>query len=217
MSFITELLISALYAPLMMLMQTHHVFDILFGRDSGWATQSRNAAVLPWRDALQRSRLHLFSGWLPLLVLVALAPNQIIWLSPVLAGLCLSPLLTRHSGNTHIGTWLERHGLLLTPEEWRTPNIMRQAEAHRQLFHDAAALNFTAMLSEKNRLHAHLSGLTPTSAQDRETRLLAITAPAKIAAAHDLDEALELLSQQETLYAAGQPDLLWALHHKTHP
>ena len=34
---------SALYAPIMMLVQTQHVVEILTGRDSGWNPQRRNA------------------------------------------------------------------------------------------------------------------------------------------------------------------------------
>ena len=39
-----ETIVSALYAPIMMLVQTQHVVEILTGRDSGWNSQRRNAA-----------------------------------------------------------------------------------------------------------------------------------------------------------------------------
>ena len=43
-----ETILSALYAPIMMMMQVRQVSEILIGQDSGWTTQSRKHARRPW-------------------------------------------------------------------------------------------------------------------------------------------------------------------------
>ena len=40
---VMETLLSALYAPIMMMMQSRQLLEILFGQDSGWATQTAQA------------------------------------------------------------------------------------------------------------------------------------------------------------------------------
>ena len=41
-SFLLEIVLSALYAPVMMLIQSRHVFEVFMGRDSGWNPQRRD-------------------------------------------------------------------------------------------------------------------------------------------------------------------------------
>ena len=50
-SFLLEIVLSALYAPVMMLSQSRHVFEILMGRDSGWNPQRRDDGGTTWREA----------------------------------------------------------------------------------------------------------------------------------------------------------------------
>ncbi|MEZ5860294.1 MAG: glucans biosynthesis glucosyltransferase MdoH [Geminicoccaceae bacterium] len=59
---IVEIVLSALYAPVMMLMQTRQLFEILAGRDSGWSAQARNGSRITWRDALGRHWRHALAG-----------------------------------------------------------------------------------------------------------------------------------------------------------
>ncbi len=40
-SILLEIVLSALYAPILMLIQSRHVFEVLVGRDSGWKAQRR--------------------------------------------------------------------------------------------------------------------------------------------------------------------------------
>ena len=200
-----------------MLMQTHHVFDIIFGRDSGWATQSRSATIMPWGEAFRRSWLHLLAGWIPLILLIFLAPDQIIWLSPVLAGLCLSPLLTRHSGNTRLGKVLARCRILLIPEETHPPAVINEADHYRPLFTEAATLTFAQLINDSSAINAHIESLPTPYGEGRDERLLAITAHAKIDAARDIEQALDYLNRDEIMYIAGHPDSLRYLHTKAEP
>ena len=54
-STVLETLLSALYAPIMMLVQTQHVIEILTGRDSGWNAQRRRTDATAWSEA---ARIH---------------------------------------------------------------------------------------------------------------------------------------------------------------
>src|SRR6185503_15345789 len=51
---VVETLLSALYAPIMMMMQVRQVSEILIGQDSGWTTQSRKHARRPWGMLFRR-------------------------------------------------------------------------------------------------------------------------------------------------------------------
>lgn len=214
--FLLELLLSTLYAPMMMLMQTHHIVDIFLGRDSGWATQSRHGDLLPWKTAIWRTMLYVIAGILPLIALICLAPNQIIWLSPVLAGLLFSPWLARHSGDVRLGLTLARKHYLLIPEEVDPPSVIRRTLIKGHIFQSAREANLADLIADKDKITAHIAGFDstdPEMAYDDEDRcLLRITAKAKIEAAENRITALRYLSAKEQLIVAGDAELLMLLH-----
>ncbi len=220
-SVLLELLLSTLYAPMMMLIQTHHVVDILLGRDSGWQTQSRSGDVMAWRDALRLTLFYVIIGVLPLVVLLWLAPQQIIWLSPVLSGLLLAPWLARHSGNIYFGQKLLHQRWLVTPEELQLPAIMSDAAKYRQQFTDACTLTLAEVLQHRQYVDAHIASLDKTAnSEDEEQQLLAVTAKAKIEAAENLPQAIRFLSAEEQLTVAGNTALLALMINtlvKSHP
>ena len=59
---ITETLFSILLSPILMVTQTAAVFQVLFGLDSGWRTQSRDGAGIPFMEALRYHRWHMLIG-----------------------------------------------------------------------------------------------------------------------------------------------------------
>lgn len=211
---ILELLLSTLYAPMMMLIQTHHVIDIFLGRDSGWHTQSRSGDVMSWRDALHLTLTYVIIGILPLAVLIWLAPQQIIWLSPVLAGLLLAPWLARHSGNMRFGQALASRRWLLTPEELHLPDIMNTALQHRQQFADAREMSLARMVQARYLVDAHIMALEEQSGENTDEKQIMqrITAKAKIEAATDLSQAIRFLTVQEQLAIADNAPLLRLMH-----
>ncbi|MGH8178127.1 MAG: glucans biosynthesis glucosyltransferase MdoH, partial [Steroidobacter sp.] len=97
-STVLETLISALYAPIMMLVQTHHVIHILTGRDSGWNPQRRHASMTAWGEAWSVHWPHLVMGVLIGVVAYLISPTLLAWLSPTLAGLLLAVPLSKLSG-----------------------------------------------------------------------------------------------------------------------
>src|SRR5690606_8048490 len=128
-SAIFEIVLSALIAPVQMLIQTRQILEILRGRDSGWEAQVRAGQMPPWGVVLRRHAIHVITGTATLVVLAFLAPWQLIWLSPILAGLILSPMTSRWSASPVFGRWARRQGLLVTPEEREAPEMLTAAHA----------------------------------------------------------------------------------------
>ena len=209
--FIAELIISTLYAPLLMLIQTRHVIDIFLGRDSGWRTQNREGALLPWGEAIKRNLLYVAIAIIVLCGLIWQAPNQIIWLSPIIIGLFLSPWLSRHSGNTRLGSWLAHKRILLIPEETSPPAIATAAAADSAAFAACRSRRIAELGRDRALAAAHIAALDPTAPQSTKDRLLHITAKAKLQEAQHYAEALKYLTPQELMHVAGSPELIETL------
>ena len=63
---------SALLAPIMMLIHAGHVMHILFGFDTGWEPQRRDDGSIPFKAIVRRHRDHVLLGFVSL---VAGAPD----------------------------------------------------------------------------------------------------------------------------------------------
>jgi membrane glycosyltransferase len=122
-STLFESFLSALLAPVMMLIQSGSVFHILAGRDTGWNPQRRDDGSIPLRDIIRRHRPHVALGAVSLLAGWLISPSLVAWMSPTIAGLLLAVGISWASGQLSIGLWLKRWGLLATPEETRPPPI----------------------------------------------------------------------------------------------
>ncbi len=209
-SALVEMVLSALIAPVQMLIQTRQIIDILAGRDSGWEAQVRAGSMPPWRVVLQRHALHVLFGIAVLLVLAYMSPWQLVWLSPILAGLILSPFISRWSASPVVGRWARRRGLLVTPEEREIPDILTAAHsaAHRI---GTGAPGFDRLADPALR-RRHTALLLPQAPRPAAERLPAIAAGAKIAAASGRAEALAFLNPAETKALLDDPALLeqWA-------
>ncbi len=210
-SFLTEVVLSALFAPVLMLMQVAQVIEILRGRDSGWSAQTREGGPAPWAVVLARHWHHSVAGLVTAAVLMVLAPAQLVWLSPVLLGLVLAPALSRISGSIAAGRGLARIGLLATPEERARPPVLARATALRPEYSAAlAGLSLRRLADDAEARRRHAGLLAPGAAANQPVWLAGLTAGAKIEAVEDPDAALDLLSPDERLALAGSPELLEA-------
>ncbi len=129
LSALLEVLMSALLAPVMMLVQSGSVMQILFGRDTGWSPQRRDDGSIPFGDIVRRHRSHTVLGLLTLFAGLLISPSLVAWMSPTIAGLLLAIGLSWASGQLSIGLFLKRLGLLATPEEKVIPPIAERANA----------------------------------------------------------------------------------------
>jgi len=128
-STLVEILFSAALAPIMMLIQSGSVLQILSGRDTGWNPQRRDDGSIPFSSIARRHRSHAFLGVVTLFAAALISPSLVLWMSPTIAGLVLSIPLSWASGQLWIGLGLKRMGLLRTPEETSPPAVVQRANA----------------------------------------------------------------------------------------
>jgi membrane glycosyltransferase len=76
---VVETILSALYAPIMMLVQTQHIIEILTGRDSGWNAQRRHAHMTTWHEAWNFHWPHLVIGIVIGLIAFLISPTLLAW------------------------------------------------------------------------------------------------------------------------------------------
>ena len=128
-SALVETLMSALFAPVMMVIQTGSVVQIVFGRDTGWNPQRRDDGSIPFSSIVSRHRSHVMLGFVTLIAGLLISPSLVAWMSPTIAGLILAIFLSWGSGMLSLGLSLKRMGLLLTPEETTPPPVALRANA----------------------------------------------------------------------------------------
>jgi membrane glycosyltransferase len=127
LSTLFEVIVSALLAPIMMLIHAGHVLHILFGFDTGWEPQRRDDGSIAFKAIVRRHRMHVLLGVVSLVSALLISPSLAAWMSPTIAGLILAIALSWASGQKSIGLALKRVGLLVTPEESTPPPIAARA------------------------------------------------------------------------------------------
>ncbi|MBB3902813.1 glucans biosynthesis glucosyltransferase MdoH [Methylobacterium brachythecii] len=203
LSFLIEILLSALIAPIAMLIQSGSVFRILAGQDTGWNPQRRDDGSIPLSDIVRRHRWHTVLGLLTGGAAFAIATSLFLWMSPTILGLVLAIPLSWASGQLAWGLALRRRGLLGTPEERDPPPVALRAAA-------LAARNAMLGLDEANALialhaeprlaHDHAAMLPQAAGRPRGTidadRTLA---QAKVIEAETVAEARAWLKPKECM------------------
>jgi membrane glycosyltransferase len=202
-SSLVEILLSALVAPVAMVIQSGSVMGILLGRDTGWNPQRRDDGSIPMRDIIARHRWHMALGLVAGIAAFALATSLFLWMSPTILGLVLAIPISWASGQLGLGLALKRRLLLATPEEATPPEIALRAGAlaarnAAQGLDDADALE--ALHADPTLAEAHARmlpvGLSrPRGAIDPDQTL----ATAKICEAETVAEARAWLSNKERM------------------
>ncbi len=211
-----ELLLSALYAPVLMLMQSRSVAEVVLGRDSGWSSQRRSEGQGSWAEAWRMHWGHTVAGVLLGVLFMLLAPRLVPWLVPVLAGMLLAVPLSRLSGSTALGRALGRVGLLCTPEEASVPPILARRDALLAAAAPLPADGLRALALEPAQMVAHLHVNAGPPAMPRGVPDAArLTAAQKLEDASALDEALAWLTPQERVRVAADAQLLTRLAELT--
>jgi membrane glycosyltransferase len=208
-SFLLEVILSALYAPILMLIQCRHVFEVFMGRDSGWKPQRRNSGGTTWSDAWHYHKRHMFSSCVTAVIVWFLSPPLLAWLSPALLGLFLAVPLSRASGSEWLGGILSRLALLRTPEEMEMPALVARRQ---QLVRSRLALpedGLRHLARNRDSRLTHINGNLarppdPRGKPDPHT----FTAEQKLKDARSLDEALAWLTPIERVEVAGDARLL---------
>ena len=207
-----EIILSALIAPILMVIQSGAVFQILLGRDTGWQPQRRDDGSIPMRDIVRRHRWHAFLGLVAGLSAFMIATSLFLWMSPTIIGLLLAIPLSWLSGRLAAGLALKRLGLLLIPEETATPPIVSranalQAENARLGFDDEDGL--LALYKDPELREAHEEMLPPPPPRRRgDIEPERVMAQAKVMDAESIHDALSWLKPKERMVVLHDRALL---------
>ncbi len=129
-SALMEGTLSMLQAPLRMVAHTLFVVVALSGLKLDWKSPPREANDIGWADASNRfaliSVVMLALGGTALM----LAPETLLWLAPVGIPLVLAVPLAVLTSRAGLGERTRQLGLLVTPEETRTPTVLREAASY---------------------------------------------------------------------------------------
>jgi membrane glycosyltransferase len=209
-----ETVLSALYAPIMMLLQTRQVIEILRGQDSGWNTQSRQrAAVARWHMLLRRHWLHMVAGLAAGAGLMFISIPLLAWMAPALAGLVLALPLSAASGSELLAKVARVFGFFTIPEEVSTPPVVRRRdELERELAPALHGVTIERLLADEAARQRHFAAVLPRPPPQRGKPDVAhLTARAKVADARNVHEALGWLAAPERLAVLSDHDLFHAL------
>jgi membrane glycosyltransferase len=208
-SIMLETMLSALYAPILMMVQSRHVFEVFMGRDSGWKPQRRDGGGTSWGDAWEFHKRHMLLSCMTAAVVYVLSPSLLAWLSPALLGLLLAVPLSRASGSEALGRALLRIGLLRTPEEFEQPAMVLR---RKELIAQAGALPEDGLRYLARNREARLVHIGGNQARPKDPRGKpdphAFTAEQKLIDARSLDEVLEWLTPIERIEVAADARLL---------
>ena len=124
-----EILLSALAAPVMMMMHARFVIEVLAGRAVKWSAPQRDADRVSWAECWRVHAAQTLLGLAVALLTGVFAPSLFWWLSPVVLGLLLAVPLSYVLGQAGAGAWLQRRRLFATPEEGRAPSVLARSRA----------------------------------------------------------------------------------------
>ncbi|MCP8939383.1 glucans biosynthesis glucosyltransferase MdoH [Alsobacter sp. SYSU M60028] len=214
-SALFEILMSALMAPILMLIQSGAVVQIIFGRDTGWNPQRRDDGSIPFRDIVRRHRWHVLFGLFVGVSAFMIAPSLAGWMSPTILGLLLAIPISYASGQLSLGLALKRAGLLLTREETQPPAIAGRANAlMRELeesgFDDA---NGVEAIHADPLLRARHEAMLPAAEGRRRGEIDRdrVLAQAKIGDAETIEDLMAWLDNRETMVVLHDRALLGLL------
>jgi len=210
-SALFETLLSALIAPVAMLIQSRMIVSILFGHDAGWKPQRRDNGSVPLADLFRFHRWHMAAGLIIGGLAYAISTAALLWLLPAVAGMILALPVSALSASATASLEVRRTGLLRTPQEAVRPSIGRTALAVRRLHRMAVAAtpDFPGVIRDAGMRRDHLALVDRAGERRRgEVDPVEATAMAKISQARTLDEAVSYLGPEERSITLASPDLV---------
>src|SRR5829696_159248 len=212
LSSLIEVILSALMAPILMLIQSGSVFQILLCRDTGWQPQRRDDGSIPMRDIVRRHLWHTLLGLFAGLSAIMIATSLFLWMSPTVLGLVLAIPLSWLSGQLGAGLALKRLGLLLIPAERQAPEIARRANALQAELSDLgydAADGVATLCADPALREAHEAMLPPAPSRRRgDIDAERVLAHAKVMDAETINDALRWLKPKERMVVLHDRALL---------
>lgn len=211
-SFFIEILLSALIAPVLMVIQSGSVFQILLGRDTGWQPQRRDDGSIPVGDIVRRHLWHTGLGLLAGISAFLISVSLFLWMSPTILGLIMAIPLSWMSGKLGLGLALKKMSLLKTPEEKSAPDIVQranklQSDNLKRGFDEEDAL---LALYEDAKFRYYHEAMLPVAHKRKRGQIdnEHAMAQAKLVDAETIDEAVQWLKPKERMVVLHDRALL---------
>lgn len=217
-SFLVELILSVLVAPIFMLLHCAHIWQIFRGKDSGWSTQQRQNQSTPWTTLLRFHWLHTLAGCALFALLYWQQSILLYWLMPVYLGLMISLPLSKFLSSSWASTLFCRLGVLRTREEaCHIEEIATRDRAETEIRLSVNKLALDQLLAAPERLLAHqrMTVIKPILRRGYPDMTLA-AATMKIEQANTLEEACTWMNNKERLAALSDNALLSQLSNLYH-
>jgi len=112
----SEIAVSAILAPILMVANTKAVLQILRGQDAGWQAQQRDADGLEFWDAFKSMRWQLVVGAL-FAVALAFRPDLSLFFAPIVLPLLAAPWIAMWTSRRRAGDAFAARGWMVIPEE----------------------------------------------------------------------------------------------------
>jgi membrane glycosyltransferase len=129
-SVLAETFVSMLLSPIMMLIQSRVVADVMIGRDSGWNAQNRDDQAMPFKACARVHAAHVVAGVAFAVLAFHISGATFLWLAPIAGALMLSPLVSWSTGIPEFGRKLWHWNVFRIPEE--APRKVEEAVAEAE-------------------------------------------------------------------------------------
>ena len=210
MSTAFELVMSALYAPILMVSQFGVVISVIRGKDSGWKTQVRNDGAVSWNTAARTHWRHTLFGAIMAVIAFLISIELFYWLLPITAGLMLSIPLSWVSGGVHRAKLLNVLGVLRSPEEKHPDPIL--AELQRELTSMPSSETtppLTRLVNHPSLCAWHIAQLpTPAAVEAPVFHAAMVTAEWKMRHAESLEHLEAWLEPEEAMALLSKPSCI---------
>lgn len=113
---LSEVAVSAILAPILMVANTHAVLQIMRGQDAGWQVQQRDADGLILADAFKSMRWQMVVGAC-FVIALAFRPDLSMFFAPIVLPLLASPWIAMWTSRRRAGDAFAARGWMIIPEE----------------------------------------------------------------------------------------------------
>ncbi|TYC51666.1 glucans biosynthesis glucosyltransferase MdoH [Rhodobacterales bacterium] len=127
-SFLLEILLTSILAPIHMMFHCRSVIQVLTGADSGWPTADRDDGSLPLSSSISATWWMVLTGGAGIAYSHYFVPELFYWLLPVALPLVLAPILVWSTSSPALGRLSAKLGLFAVPAD-RSP-IAIEADMH---------------------------------------------------------------------------------------
>ena len=204
-----ELVMSALYAPILMVAQFGVVISVLRGKDSGWKTQTRNDGAVSWKVAARTHLGHTAFGAVLAGIAFLVSKAMFYWLLPITGGLMLSIPLSWVSGGVRRAWLWNMLGLLRSPEEKHPHPILVELQKELDSIpSQVPALPLSRLINDPALRDWHLAQLPQTADKTPVFHAAAVTAEWKIRHSQSLGQLEAWLNPAETMALLSRPECI---------